>query len=107
MLPDVDSPPGESSPEPPSDDPPDEPPPRPASILKTPLRKPDSHPLPAPKPAEKQRNPELLPAPDEKKVSQLSFQWFSNGKGSGNSGMVQPVESRWTPRPVPRRKSPE
>lgn len=107
MPPDVDSPPGESAPEPPSDEPPDEPPSRPASILKTPLRKPDAEVLPAPKPAENPRNPELLPAPDEKKVSQLSFQWFSNGKGNSNSSMVQPVENRWTPRSARRRKAEE
>jgi outer membrane murein-binding lipoprotein Lpp len=90
-LPDIDSPPGESSPPPPSDDPPDEPPPRPASILKLPA----SETLPAPKSSTKPK-PELLPAPPEKKVSQLSFQWHSNGKGS--SSEVKPAESRWTPR---------
>lgn len=95
--PDVDSPPGERSPEPPSDDPPDEPPPRPASILNVPAES-----LPAPKSSNKPK-PELLPTPNEKKVSQLSFQWFSNGKGNDNSGMVQPVESRWTPRSVRRK----
>jgi hypothetical protein len=99
-LPDVDSPPGESSPEPPSDDPPDEPPPRPASIL----NRPGAETLPAPKPGEKRKNSELLPAPEEKKVSQLSFQWYSNGTGSGTSGVVQPAENRWTPRPAQRRK---
>jgi hypothetical protein len=97
-LPDVDAPPGESSAEPSSDDPPDDPPPRPASILKRPA----SETLPAPKPSAKPK-PELLPAPEEKKVSQLSFQWHSNG----NSGAVQPAENRWTPRPVQRRKPAE
>jgi len=95
--PDVDSPPGESSPEPPADDPLDEPPPRPASILKLPA----SGTLPAPKPSNKSK-PELLPAPEEKKVSQLSFQWHSNG--NGGSSTAQPAENRWTPRPVQRRK---
>jgi len=93
---DVDSPPGESSPEPPSDDPPDEPPPRPASILKLPA----SETLPAPKSSTKPK-PEFLPAPQEKKVSQLSFQWHSNG--NGNSPAVQPAENQWTPRSVRRR----
>lgn len=94
-LPDVDSPPGDSAPEPPSDDPPDEPPPRPASILKLP-----SEALPAPKPSTKPK-PELLPAPQEKKVSQLSFQWHSNA--NGNSPAVQPAENRWTPRSIRRK----
>jgi hypothetical protein len=90
-LPDIDSPPGESEAELPSDDPPDEPPPRPASILKLPA----SESLPSPKPSTKPK-PELLPTPQEKKVSQLSFQWHSNG--NGNSAAVQPAENRWTPR---------
>jgi len=99
-LPDVDAPPGESSPEATTDDPPDDPPPRPASILKLPA----SETLPAPKRSSKPK-PELLPAPEEKKVSQLSFQWHSNGHG--NSSAVQHAESRWTPRPVQRRKPAE
>jgi hypothetical protein len=98
--PDVDSPPGESSPEPTADEPPDEPPSRPASILKLP----SSETLPAPKSSNKPK-PELLPAPEQKKVSQLSFQWHSNGNGS--SSRAQPAESRWTPRPVQRRKPAE
>jgi hypothetical protein len=99
--PDVDSPPGERSPAPPgSDEPPDEPPPRPASILKLPA----SERLPPPKPSG-QKKPELLPAPEEKKVSQLSFQWHSNG--NGNSSTAPAAENRWTPRPVQRRKPAE
>lgn len=99
-LPDIDAPPGDPQPKP-AEEPPDEPPPRPASILKRPApsEAPSTDVLPPPRPTSKPKNPELLPAPDEKKVSRLSFQWHDEPRKQANG------QQQWTPRTAERRRT--
>jgi hypothetical protein len=103
---DIDVPPGNAGAARREEDLPDAPPKRPASMIKAPgfSQPPVEERLPAPRP--KPKLPELLPAPGEKKLSQISFHHREDTNGTAGATVQDQDEQRWTPRPPNRRSSP-